>query len=539
MLTAPYTNREEKPFHSIGIPVGEQVLTPEGKEPTYVMTVGTHYFKLTHIVPRVRYIVEGFATRVTTKTFFRKQNKWQRGPDRCYYSKTHDSHEYRFPISLLKEFRDYMEINAVSTRDVIETTREIPIGAKKEFKLNPAYVLREEQRPVLDYVLEHKEIRSKMIGLQTGKGKTVIACAALAELKGRVVLVTKPMYIDKWVRDFQKYTDLKPKDLMVVQGSDHFRGLIQLAKDDQLSSKVIIISINTYRSYLKLYEEDRYGYEFKSYGCDPEDFFPLLETGSILIDEVHQEFFAYYKMLLFTQCSLVIALSATLENLDQFMERMYHVAFPRQNRFATGEYDCYIKMFNISYQFWNPEKIRVTEFGSPTYSHSAFEKSIMRHPPTLKHWLTMIDWVIERGFVANYKPGDKLAIFASTKEMCRILRDHIRQSFPQYRTEKYVDEDPYENIIEPDIRCTTILSGGTAIDIPGLTCSILTINILSIQANAQTLGRLRKIEGRDVRYYVMYCDQIPKHREYYATRNKMLRERVASISDIPYCYAKI
>lgn len=538
MLAAPHTDRDMMVFPN-QVSTGEAILMEDGKEPIFIMTIGTHFFKLTNIVPWARYTIEGFAGRVTSRTFFRERGKWKRGPDRLYYGKTHDSFEYRFPISLLGEFRDYMVLNGIAQNKTIEKVREIPEGLDKFFKMRPGFILREDQEPISEYIRSEPEKRSKMVGLQTGKGKTVIACEALSQIHKRVVLVTKPMYIKKWILDFQNYTDLAPKDLMVVQGTDHLKGLIQLAKDDQLPSKVIIISVNTYRSYINAYENGRYEQEYLEYECAPEDFFPLMETGVILIDEVHQEFFAYYRMLLYTQCKLVVSLSATLENLDQFMERMYHIAFPKQDRCKTGPYDRYIDMYNVDYQFRTPEKIRTQEFGSPTYSHSAFEKSIMRHIPTLNRWLEMIDWIIEVGFVKYYQPGDKLATFAATKEMCTIMRDHIRKRFPQFTTERYIYEDPYENIIEPDIRCTTILSGGTAIDIPGLTCSINTINILSIQANAQTLGRLRKKEGRQVRYYVAFSSQFSKHREYHNQRNDMLRDRVKGIAELPYVIDRV
>ena len=71
--------------------------------------------------------------------------------------------------------------------------------------------------------------------------------------------------------------------------------------------------------------------------------------------------------------------------------------------------------------------------------------------------------------------------------------------------------DPYENIIEPDIRVTTIISGGTAIDIPNLRTLILN-NIKSPVANLQTMGRLRDLQNRDVKFYYLYSEQIAKHR---------------------------
>ena len=54
------------------------------------------------------------------------------------------------------------------------------------------------------------------------------------------------------------------------------------------------------------------------YGCNPEDFFNLINVGIRLIDEVHQDFHLNFKIDLYTNVKKTISLSATLQSDNKF-----------------------------------------------------------------------------------------------------------------------------------------------------------------------------------------------------------------------------
>jgi hypothetical protein len=117
-------------------------------------------------------------------------------------------------------------------------------------------------------------------------------------------------------------------------------------------------------------------------------------------------------------------------------------------------------------------------------------------------------------------------------EMCTQLTKHFSDKYPNLNVKRYVQDDPMENLLDAGIRFTTILSGGTAHDIPDLTTVILTIAIDSVQANVQAFGRLRELPDSAVQFYYFVCDDIPKHTQYHERKVQMLEKRAKSFREI-------
>jgi ERCC4-related helicase len=116
------------------------------------------------------------------------------------------------------------------------------------------------------------------------------------------------------------------------------------------------------------------------------------------------------------------------------------------------------------------------------------------------------------------------------------MTKYLKKKYPQLDVRRYCEDDPYEDVIEPDIRVTTILSAGTALDIPQLITVIMTNSVNSPVANLQTLGRLRELKDREVCFYYLFCEEIKKHVEYHHARKDLFYDRVENIKELraPY-----
>lgn len=362
---------------------------------------------------------------------------------------------------------------------------------------------------------------------------TLTSLLSIAELGKRTVIIIKPMFIDKWVEDLLKTYEIEPKDIMVVKGSGHLIALLELAKSGELDSKFIIISNKTIQNWLKLYEQYREGTFSLGYSTLPETLFQDLNAGIRLIDEVHMDFHLCFKIDLYTNIERSISLSATLVSNDDFVAKMHEVMHPTPTRYALQKLDQYINSYVVYYQFKDPTKIRTTEYGATSYSHTAFEKSIFKHKPTLNNYFNLIKYIIEIGFMKNARKKKKLMVFASTIEMCTLLTKYFSNVFNQYKVKRYVGEDPYSDLMTGDIIFTTLGSAGTAVDVPDLTNVILTVAVDSIQSNIQSLGRLRKLGPDDrTEFHYMTCLDIPKHLEYSFRKKEMLGRYAKTYSEI-------
>lgn len=364
---------------------------------------------------------------------------------------------------------------------------------------------------------------------------TVTSLAAASTFKNRILVIVLAKYLDKWVSDVKNILDIEDKDIVTIQGTDNIKSVINLAKDNEFNYKCTIMSLTTIVNFIKQFENDFYT-SLDEFGCEPHELYELLNIGVVIFDEAHEHLFSVFKTLTYAHMPKVIALSATFLSRDLMIDKMQQIMFPKEMRFDKMKMKKYIRVHAVSYTIkdFHQAKIRTSEFRSSTYSHTAFEKSIIKNIVKLKNYMRMIKDLVYMSYIRDYKKGDKLLIFASTKLFCRKLCEYLKESIPEYDIRTYIEEDPYENIMESDITVSTLLSAGTALDIPNLVTCILTVSVDSPVTNLQALGRLREIQGRDVKYYYLYCKDIKKQVKYHQSRKELFRDRVVSISDTFY-----
>lgn len=361
-----------------------------------------------------------------------------------------------------------------------------------------------------------------------------IAMTAAAQLGQRFALIVRPSYIEKWLIDFNKtYNEEIAECLMVVQGSAQLQALLQMAALGELDgNKIILFSNKTLQNWIKLYEQNGSQILEQGYACLPDQLFEFLGVGVRIIDEVHQDFHLNFKLDLYTHVERSISLSATLLSEDDFLNNMYELAYPKGERFNGIAYDKYIDARAALYSFNDPRKIRVTEYGSKTYSHHAFEKSILRSESTTAAYFDMIRQVANGTFFKNYKPGQRLLVYCSSINMCTKLADYLRMQYPRLVINRYVEDDPFDYVMESDICVSTLQSAGTGIDIPNLTTVIMTPAVRSSAANIQGFGRLRKLaDDTPVMFIYFVCQDFPKHTKYHEIKKVLLEERARTFKE--------
>jgi superfamily II DNA or RNA helicase len=499
------------------------------------ITIASHFFKITRISPRAKQVVESFARKYIQKGLVRLPNgRYINEGVKVYAAATSDREEYRFHINQLNAFKEHLAFNSVTSNLFNETILPIPESEDIELKVKPQWIPRDYQIPVIEYLTETNDNRAKLVGIQTGQGKSLSAMLAIAKIAKRVVIIIKPMYIEKWVDDINKTFEIDKEDVLVIKGSANLITLIDLAQSGLLDSKFIIISNKTFQNWISLYEKHRDGIEHFGYTTKPETFFSDLRAGVRLIDEVHMDFHLCFKIDLYTNIERTISLSATLVSNDDFVASMHEIMHPTKTRYALQKLNKYINSYNVTYTFKHPDRIRTMEYGGITYSHTAFEKSILRQHETLMNYFNLINYVIQIGFLKCIRKKKKVLIFCSTIDMCTALVKHLTRLYPQYNVKRYVAEDNYQtHLMDSDICVSTLGSSGTAVDIPDLTNVILTVAVDSIQSNIQSLGRLRQLGENDrTEFHFLTCLDVPKHIEYSIRKKDMLSRYAKSFSEV-------
>lgn len=360
---------------------------------------------------------------------------------------------------------------------------------------------------------------------------TVTALITTSRIGYRFAVVVLAGYVDKWIKDIKNTLDIDEKEIGVIDGGKKLSRSTFYPSSDLPTPKAFVISLNTITRWYGLYEERRTNPQLEAYDCLPWMFWEHLGIGTVIFDEVHQHFHAVYRTYSYLHVPVAINLSATLLSKDQTIRKVHGMMFPQTKRFDKIKMKRYITTWACAYQITDfaRSRLQTTDYGSNTYSQNAFEMSILRHKTIKTQYVKMILDLVERAYVDRYAKGDKLIIFVGRSMMAHKLVDELRKRWPQFSARTFLEGDPPENMHEPDIRVTTVISGSTAHDIANLRVAIMTNSIDSPVANLQALGRLREMKHRtehaDVHFYYVYCSTIPKQHEYHLNRHELFSDR--------------
>lgn len=496
------------------------------------VTEYSHHFTVSKMNGEGKSWTLEFARRFIAWGFEKEAGRMVRVMKNVYASAMDDRSIIRFHINALNEFKLLLRDKQIPDGSPIIEWIKVPDYEPTDAKLvlQDHIKARENQQVYIDYFTA-QEPKIKLTELQTGLGKGIVTMIALRNRGKRFAVVVKPMYMDKWVKELcEVFKDFEDRVLFLA-GSASIMALIAMAKEGKLDADAFVISNATYRNWISEYEE-RGEEAVEKYGCAPDELFELLGVGCRVIDECHQDFHFCFKLDTYTHVPSSISLSATLINQDPFITKMYNLCFPKEWRLAPPPLKKYVDSHAVHFYYKNPKAIRSKEYGSNNYSHNAVEESIMKNYSIKDGYYKLINTVLEKGYFSDYKPGEKAVVYASTVKMCTDFTNYLAKKYPKLDVRRYVSEDPFANVIEPDIRVTTIGSAGAAVDIPGLKCTILTTAIQSIQANIQVLGRLRERNDGPTRFYFLVASNHEKQMIYYAQKKEMLHQRAATFRDV-------
>lgn len=354
---------------------------------------------------------------------------------------------------------------------------------------------------------------------------------AASEMKTLATYLFRPAYLEKWVMDIRRTYDIPFNDLMTVAGSAQLMALLQLVKNGEFTARVLLISNKTFQNWLKLYELHKDKILEMGYACTPPQFFEFVGSGLRVIDEVHQDFHLNFRIDLYTHVYRSISLSATLLTDDEQIERMHNLAYPPAERYEGPAYDKYIAVRNVFYHLQFPHKCKWVDWSSGRYSHITFEYSILKDKQMTDNYEALFARIIDSTFMKDRKEGDKAVIFCASIDMCTEMTKRFKKRYAGFSVERYVGSlnDPFENLMEKDLRFTTHGSAGTAQDIPQLTLNLMTISMRSSPATLQNLGRSRPLkDGRTPLNVFLRCDDIPQQRQYHEHHVKLLEHKAGS-----------
>lgn len=507
----------------------------------------SHHFSVSRLSPRGRFMCLEHARKWAAYTWQNNRGHKLRVIDRVYAARLKDSSEFRFHINQLEQFDEMLRNNQMTENLVQRIHVPFPDSVPCKMTMLEGKPPLPHQVPSIEYLREPLPI-SKLIGIQTGKGKGYVSMTETCAHGRRTVVIVKPGYMEKWWEEIiELMPDVTAEDIMMVQGGANLKALLQLAKSNQLDCKIIILSNKTLQGWLTEYEDEGDYTLETGYACLPHEFFQLVGAGLRIIDELHQDWHLNFKIDLYTNVEKSISLTATLIDKDAFMNKTYECAYPMKDRGPGLALDKYANVYPTYYRFARPERLRTESKSGRGYSHDEFEKSVMKHLPTKIAYFNMIGNLYESIFLPHPRKKKTCLFFCYSTEMCTELVKYMQGRFPGRDFRRYAGslDDPYEDLMDGEAVFSTLGSSGTAIDKPNLVWVLMTNALMSVKANIQALGRLRRL-GLDENDYVkdpdhpenatsfsyLVCTDIQKHMDYDREKKIDFAPRAKSIRDV-------
>lgn len=334
---------------------------------------------------------------------------------------------------------------------------------------------------------------------------TFISTHSVVTMDKKVGVVVLPRYIDKWEEDFLEYTDIDKNKIYKVQGRSSLEYVLEHADD----YKVIIFSVRTLYNVLKDFVDP----EVES-TIDPTKLFRELGIGVILSDETHQELNTVFNILMYSDVEKIIGMSATFISNRMSERKVQELLFPSKTRVSNlCTFDNYITYINAPYNI-DFRSYRINTSSYMGYSHTAYEKSILKYRDLLNSYFEMIYNKIEEDYLTRRKDGERALIYFSLVDMCRLFANYLSKkesiSALKLKVGKYTQEEPYETIFKLDILCSTLGSIGVGFNIPNLISIYHTVCVGSNKSNLQSIGRLRKLKDSECRFYNLYAINLKK-----------------------------
>lgn len=424
----------------------------------------------------------------------------------------------------------FLENQGILREKITITYIDPPVARPVDIEVFDHFVERDYQGIIIPE-LEETSTSSRKLDLATGLGKTFISLKACVNRGELFTVMLAPKYFGLWIGaledTFKTFKDT-PGQFVTVSGSNELKMVMQQALDGLLTAKVVVISNTTYRNYIETYE--MFGEKIVEYGypVPPQRFHELLQAGLQINDEFHEDLGLTFRIDCFTNIKKQLYLSATPYSGDKFVTDMVDIMLPEETHCTIPEPPKYINVLELLYNDDVERKDYLTPFKN-TYNHARYEKMMLKKKRRLNTYFTKVSKVVDRAFVSNFKPGQKMLILCATVDFIQALTKFLKLKFPQCKIGHYVSGVSYDTVAKNDITVSTIKSAGTGVDIRNLRDTLLLQAVNSRKDNIQILGRTRPLKDfPDVTPRLIYltCMDISQHRKYAVHKKEVFAGRV-------------
>lgn len=361
--------------------------------------------------------------------------------------------------------------------------------------------------------------KQKFLCLPTGKGKTYCSIHYVFKSKKTpMVFVDQENLLEQWKDSILNFTTVKEEEIFIIKGKDSINKLLKMTKKEVSKYKWFI---TIHRTISKFLDEDF---------LNMEKLFNHLGIGVKLYDEAHVEMknIVYVDSLTNTES---VYITATPKRSDPIENYVYGNIFHEVPKHIVVDDERYHNVIIVKYNS-NPsledQENMINRYG---FDANKWSKYILQDGK-FENFYSMILKLIND---VNGSRTKKLALLFHTMEGNGLLHESLVEDLPDMSIGRYdssiKNKATKESQVDKDLFVTTDKTFGKAIDVKDLSVLINTVPFGSEVMSEQMLGRLRRLNGKEV-YYIDCIDvgfercrkQLNKRRNIYNKIGKKLYE---------------
>lgn len=381
------------------------------------------------------------------------------------------------------------------------------------------------QRQALRFMLgkgEYRHVAGKSqlsVNLNTGKGKTYLAISSIvfSGMKSMIIMYSENL-INQWKKEILKYTNLKPKQVCIIEGSASIHRL--MAKSDN-QAVIYLVTHGTLRSY-----GERNGWNKVS------ELFKYLKIGLKIFDEAHQNFENMMMIDYYTNVYRTYYLTATSLRSSDDENRVYQLSFrnvPFIDLFDPED-DPHTVYTAIKFNS-EPSAIQKSncknQYG---LDRNAYTNYLVEKPIFYKVLTVLMNIILKR---TAY--GGKCLIYIGTNYGINKVFEWLSQNYPELYDNigilsTLVDEETRKAAVHKRVILATTKSAGAGLDIKGLKLTIVLAEPFKSEVLArQTLGRTR---DNGTEYIELVDYGFPQCSKYYNQKKSVFLKYALSCREI-------
>ena len=344
--------------------------------------------------------------------------------------------------------------------------------------------------------LINESLKQKFLSLPTGRGKTYCSIHYVFKTKKRpLVFVDQENLMEQWKNAILKFTNVTDDEIFFISGKSSIAKLKKMSKSERANIKWFIAIHRTIASYIE------------SEGTkELNDLFTLLGIGVKIYDEAHVEFKNTFFVDGITDIESIY-ITATPSRSDPIENTVYRRMYETvpMFRLEDDEIENYHNIIIVEYNSKPSLEDKARMKNQYGFNTNEWCKYILQEDNYIL-LTTIIAEILEK---INKNHDRKTAMLFHTNEGIEKLFVDFEEEFPNLEIGKFNSsiKDKKKRMEEwnKDIILTTDKSFGKAIDVANLQIVIDTIPYGSEVVTKQTIGRLRKIDDKEV-FYVILVD---------------------------------